>query len=129
MHQVGSVSHIYSTMHGFENVKLFAILEVLTAVLLKIQLFRHVMLCCWASSCQHFKQSQCLHLQCPAAQGKRLLDAEDEGTAILQIIRNYLPSNIASHHRRPESLPLFHFICDCFMPWLDVMLGECHIFR
>jgi hypothetical protein len=116
-------------MHGSANVKLLAVLEVLTAVLLKIQVFRHVTLCCWASSCQHFKQSQCLHLQCPAAQGQRLLDAEDKGTAILQIIRNYLPNNGASHHRRLESLPLFHFVCGCFVPWLDVMLVECRIFR
>jgi hypothetical protein len=55
----------YTNSHTCLSLRYF---EVLTAVMLNIQLFRHVTLCCWASRCQHFKQSQCLHLQCLAAQ-------------------------------------------------------------
>jgi len=34
VHLVGSVSHMYSRVHGYEIVKLLALLEVLTEVLL-----------------------------------------------------------------------------------------------
>ena len=37
--------------------------EILTVVLLKIQVSRVVILCCWVGSSQHFEQMQCFHLQ------------------------------------------------------------------
>lgn len=37
--------------------------EVCTVVLLGIQLFWYMTLCCWVSGSWHFKESLCLHLQ------------------------------------------------------------------
>jgi hypothetical protein len=55
--------------------------EVLPVMLLKIEFFWDVTLCCW----------DCLTLA-------------DEDTIFLQNVRDHLPSGTASHPRRPDSL-------------------------
>jgi hypothetical protein len=61
--------------------------KVLTAVLLKIQVFWYMLLCHLVRSYQCFKESQFLHFQSSAVQ--ELLDPEDESTAVLQNTVNY----------------------------------------
>jgi hypothetical protein len=76
--------------------------EILTVVLLGIWVF-WVVMPCWMSG------SQCSEGVCDlchkgqAVQEKDCLISECAATVNVQNVRNHLPSNAASHHRRPES--------------------------
>jgi len=67
-------------------------------VLLKIQVFWHVMLYNWASCSQHFQKQYYLHLQGQVVKEDWLANAL--GTIILWNVWNYSPNDTVSHHRR-----------------------------
>jgi hypothetical protein len=73
----------------------------LTAVLLKLQVFWNVTLCCWVSGSGCFEDVKFLHLQGLAVQ--ELLDPEDEGTVIFQRTGNYLTNKTVPHATGSES--------------------------
>jgi len=61
----------------------------------------------WVSPSQHFRGSYCHHLHGSSIQRRPLLDylmLADHGTQILQNVWDHLPSDIASHPKRRESL-------------------------
>ena len=78
------------------------VIFVLTVVLLGIWVFWAVMLC-WVigSQCSEGVCDLCRKGQ--ALQEEECLIPEYAGTVNLQNVRNHLPSDAASHHRRPES--------------------------
>ena len=89
--------------------------EVLTVVLLRIQLSWSVMLC-RVSCCRHFKGSKCLHLNCKQFKNKLfvlgLLFPEDEGNTILCSARRHTPSDMVSHPWHSNSQPCSRILKD-----------------
>jgi len=76
-------------------------LEVLTAVMLKIQVFLEVRQCPWAKSCLPLKRSECLRLQSQALQAKcGLFFPEDDGARAHRNLGNYFPNDTTSRPRR-----------------------------
>ena len=82
--------------------------EVLTVVLIRIQVSWSVMLC-HVSCCRHFKGSRCLHLKDKQLKNKLfllgLIFPEDKGTIILCSARRHTPSDMVSHPLHSSSQP------------------------
>jgi hypothetical protein len=71
--------------------------QVLTAVLLKVQVFWDVILCQWSSISWHFKGSQCLHLH-----GQTVLEARRWRQDYRLKCWELLTDDTVPHFRRPE---------------------------
>ena len=74
--------------------------EVLSAVLLRIQVFSDVTLLHWAHISKHFERSYCLHLQCHADQDKGMWSFSVAET-IHQSAQHHITETIhqsAQHH-------------------------------
>ena len=85
--------------------------EIPILVLLGIGVFWVVMLCCVSGS--HCSEGVCdLCRKGQAVQEEDCLIREYAGIVNLQNVRNHLPSDTASHHRRPES-----WDCRCVQSW------------
>jgi len=76
-------------------------LEVLTTVLVTIQLLLEVRRCPWAKRCLRLKRSECLRLQSQALQAKcGLVFLEDDGSLAHQNLGNCFPNDTTSRSIR-----------------------------
>ena len=93
-------------------------LEVLTEILMKIQVFREIILHHSVHSPQYLEGSLCLHLQGQSGSSSKddcliLLAPEDEGTTILWNVRTTDPT---IQHHIPVDLGLQRHCCKNFKP-------------
>ena len=105
------VQVIWITMHMYRNMLFFFFqrsenlkdLRFLTVVLLKIQVFWDVTLCCWVMSYWHFEWAWCLHLSGLSSTRRLLFVWMVKVKATQSFQTHQLPGDTAAHPTRCES--------------------------